>query len=78
MKPQTVAHMAPLSMEFSRQGYWSRYLFLSPGGLPDPGIEPRSSLMQVDAYGLSHQGSPKFWYQNQIQLNKERILKGNV
>ena len=26
----TVAHQAPLSMEFSRQEYWSRLLFPSP------------------------------------------------
>ena len=27
-------------MEFSRQGYWSGFLFASPGDLPDTGIEP--------------------------------------
>ena len=35
----TAAHQAPLSMEFSRQEYWSGLPFLSPGDLPDPGIE---------------------------------------
>ena len=39
-----VAHQAPLSMEFSRQAYWSGLPFPSPGDLPDPGIE-RASLM---------------------------------
>ena len=39
--PWTVAHQAPLSMEFSMQEYWSGLPFPSPGGLPDPGIEPR-------------------------------------
>ena len=38
----TVAHQAPLSMGFPRQEYWSGLLFLSPGDLPDPGIEPKS------------------------------------
>ena len=47
--PQTVAHQAPLSMEFSRQEYWSGLLFPSPGDLPDPGIEPRSPALQADA-----------------------------
>ena len=37
--PWTVAHWAPLSMEFSRQEYWSRMPFPPPGDLPDPGIE---------------------------------------
>ena len=32
----TIAHQAPLSMEFSRQEYWSR--LPPPGNLPDPGI----------------------------------------
>ena len=35
----TVAHQAPLSMEFSRQEYWSGLPFPSPGDLPHPGIK---------------------------------------
>ena len=35
-------HQAPLSMEFSRQEYWSGLPFPSPGNLPIPGMEPRS------------------------------------
>ena len=30
---------APLSMEFSRQEYWNRLLYLSPGDLPYSGVE---------------------------------------
>ena len=33
----TVAHQAPLSMEFSRQEYWSKLLCSPPGDLPHPG-----------------------------------------
>ena len=40
----TITHQALLSMEFSRQEYWSRLLCPSPGDLPDPGIEPASLL----------------------------------
>ena len=36
--PWAVARQAPLSMEFSRQEYWSGLPFLSAGDLPDPGI----------------------------------------
>ena len=43
--PWTVAHQAPQSMGFSRQEYWSGLSFPSPGGLPDPGIEPRSPAL---------------------------------
>ena len=32
--PWTVAHQAPLLVEFSKQEYWSGLLFLSPGDLP--------------------------------------------
>ena len=38
--PWTVAHQAPLSMEFSRQKYWSGLPCPPPEDLPDPGIEP--------------------------------------
>ena len=40
--PWTVDCQAPLSMEFSRQEYWSSLPFPSAEDLPDPGIEPRS------------------------------------
>ena len=38
----TVAHQTPLSMGFSRQEYWSRLSFPTPGDLPDSGIKPKS------------------------------------
>ena len=40
--PWTVACPAPLSMEFSRQDYWSRLPFPTPGYLPYPGNKPAS------------------------------------
>ena len=46
------------SMEFFRQEYWSGLPFLSPGDLPDPGIEPRSPALQEDALPSEPQGSP--------------------
>ena len=45
--PRTVACQSPLSMEFSRQEYWSGLPFPSPGDLPNPGIEPRSPALQA-------------------------------
>ena len=38
--PWTVARQAPLSMEFSRQEYWSGLPLPSPGNLPNLGIKP--------------------------------------
>ena len=37
--PWTVTCHAPLSMEFSRQEYWSGLPFSAPLDLPDPGME---------------------------------------
>ena len=54
--PWTVAHQAPLSMGFSRQEYWSGLPFPSPGGLPDPGIEPPSPALQVDSFSSKPPG----------------------
>ena len=57
--PWIVAYQAPPSMEFSRQEYWSGFPFPSPGDLPDPGIEPRSPTLQVDALLSNLPGKPK-------------------
>ena len=43
----TVAHQAPLSMEFPRQEYWSGWPFPPPGDLPNPGVEPTSPVSPV-------------------------------
>ena len=40
--PWTVTHHAPLSMEFSRQQYWSGLTFPTPGDLPDLRIKLES------------------------------------
>ena len=49
--PWTVAHQSPLSMEFSRQEYWSGFPFPTPGDPPDPGIEPASLISPALAGG---------------------------
>ena len=58
----TVAHQAPLSLEFSRQEYWSGLPFSPSGDVLNPGIEPVSPVspvLQADYYlPLSHQGIP--------------------
>ena len=47
---QTVAHQVPLSVEFSRQEYWSGLSFPSPGDLPDTGIKTGSPALQADSW----------------------------
>ena len=57
--PWTVAHQAPLSVEFTRQEYyWSGELFPSPGNLPNPGIKLRSPAMQADSLPSELPGLP--------------------
>ena len=46
-------------MGFSRQEYWSGLPFLSPGDLPDPGIQPRSLAFQADALTFEPPGKQK-------------------
>ena len=43
--PWTAACQAPLSMEFSRQEYWSGLPCPSPGDLPNPGTKPKSPTL---------------------------------
>ena len=57
--PRTVAHQAPLTMEFSRQEYLSGLSFPSPGDLPDPGIQPRSPALQAHSFPSELSGEPQ-------------------
>ena len=54
----TVAHHAPLSMGFPRQEYCSGLPLLSPGDLPDPGIQPGSPALQADSLPTEPPGKP--------------------
>ena len=44
--PWTVPRQVPLSMELSRQEYWSGVPFPPPGDLPNSGIKPRSPALR--------------------------------
>ena len=50
--PWTVAHQAPLSLGFSRQGYWGELPCPPLGRLPDPAIEPGSLMSPALAGGF--------------------------
>ena len=62
--PLTVAHQAPLSMEFSRQEYWSRLPLPSPGDLPNQGVEPISPTLADRFFTTEPPGklTNKKWY----------------
>ena len=54
--------LAPLSMAFSRQEYWSGLLFPAPEDLPDPGIELGSPILQADSLPSEAPGKPPHTY----------------
>ena len=58
----TIAHQAPLSMGFSRQGNWRGLPLPSPGDLSDPRIEPMSPALagsvKADSLSLEPAGKP--------------------
>ena len=56
--PWTECSQAPLSTEFSRQEYWSGLPLPSPGDRPNPGIEPRSPVLQADSLPSEPPGKP--------------------
>ena len=58
--PWTVDCQAPLSREFSRQGYWRGFLFPSPGDLSKPGIDPGSPALQAYALPSELLGKPSY------------------
>ena len=54
----TVAHQAPLFMEFSRQESWSELLFPPPGDLPDSGMEAMSLALAGGFFTTEPPGKP--------------------
>ena len=51
-------NQVPLSIEFSRQEYWSMLPFASLGDLPDPGIEPMSPALAGRFFTAEPPGNP--------------------
>ena len=47
LTPWTVVRQAPLSLEFSRQVYWSGLPFSSPWDLSNPGVEPEICIAGI-------------------------------
>ena len=47
--PWTIARQAPMSMELSRQEYWSGLPFPSPEDHPNPEIKPGSPALSADS-----------------------------
>ena len=60
---------SPLSMEFSRQKYWSGLPFPSPGNLSGPGIKPRCSALQADSLPSEQPGKKGSPHMFNMHLN---------
>ena len=58
--PWTVVYQAPLSMEFSKQEYWSGLPFPIPRNLPNPGIQLMSLASPALAGRFFTTGSPTY------------------
>ena len=56
--PRTIAHQAPLSMEFSRQEYWSGLPCSLPGDLSNPGIKSMSPALAGRFFTSEPPGKP--------------------
>ena len=59
--PWTVANKALLSVEFSRQEYWSGMPFPSLGDLPNPGIKPVSPALAGGFFTTEPPGKPEVY-----------------
>ena len=57
--PWTIVCQGPLSMELSRQEFWSGLPFCSLGDLPDPGIKPGFPALQTDSLPSEPPGKPQ-------------------
>ena len=68
MTPWTVGHQAPLSLEFSRQEYWSGLPFPSPGDLPNPGIKPMSPALQADSLPYEPPAKPDSFIDDETEV----------
>ena len=74
--PCTIAHQAPLSMGFSWQDYQSELPFLSPGDLPDPEIELKTSRNQLEGLALVAWGQ-KSLFPHWLTLSLSQKLCGS-
>ena len=54
MQPARLLHQC----YFSKQEYWSRLPFSSPGDLSNPGIKPKSPTLQADSLPCEPPGKP--------------------
>ena len=72
--PWTEARQALLFMGFYRQEYWKELLFLIPGHLPDPEIEPVPPTLVGRFFTTEPHGKPLIQVHQNILMMKETSL----
>ena len=70
--PWAVFRQAPLSMGFSRQEYWSRWSFSSPGNLLNPGIKPLSPALAGGFFTTEPPGKLSDFFSTVIQVAEQQ------
>ena len=73
--PWTVAQQAPLSMEFSRQEYWSGCIFFFRRIFPTQGSNLGLLNCRQILYYLSHQGRPEVWFHVNNQAGASQVVQ---
>ena len=74
--PMDCSPQAALSMEFSKQEYWSGLPFPPPWDLPNPRIKPRSPAWQANSLPSEPPGEPKlliFYWQKAVDVDKPNV-----
>ena len=67
-----------LSMEFSRQGYWSGLSFPTARALPNPEIKPMSPAWQMDSLPLEPPRKPRWNLVNIINYREDAFLSAGL
>ena len=68
------SHQASMSMEFSRQEYWTGLMFPSSGDLPHPEMEFVSVAFQADSLPSEPPGSPKYVWKYPNTMNGSQYI----
>ena len=78
----TVAHLAPLSMRFFRQGCWSRLPLPPSGDLPDSGFEFASPVLQADSLPAQTvknlPAMQETWVQNGFGMSGKSVISSGL